>query len=133
MGERCIFVPTAVVRHHGSAITGRQSDFTVRLGTRNRLTTYLVNTPPVALCLSMPGHILLTAYLYLSALGKPRAKSIRRGLAEALSRLPQTWRRRRMIQKQRKLGSGRIAKAMHWNPVTLSRRKPHVWPASRNP
>ncbi|MEQ8558522.1 MAG: glycosyltransferase family 2 protein [Henriciella sp.] len=132
MGERCIFVPDAIVRHHGSAITGRMSDFTVRLGTRNRLTTYLKNTPPLALVLSMPGHVLLTLYLYISAIGRPRAQSIRRGLGEAFRRLGDTMRSRKTVQKQRKLSSVEITKAMSWSPFTLHRRKPHVWPATED-
>lgn len=133
MGERCIFVPDAIVRHHGSAITGRLSDFTVRLGTRNRLTTYLKNTPPMALALSLPGHILLTLYLYVSAIGQPRARSIRRGLGEAFARFGDTMRSRKAVQKQRKLSSLEITKAMSWSPFTLHRRKPHVWPADEAP
>ena len=129
-GERCIFVPTALVRHHGSAVTGRYSEFTVRLGTRNRLTTYLRNTPPLLLALSLPGHALLTLVLYLAALGKPRARWIRQGLGEALSRLGGTMQDRRRIQRQRSLSSWQIASAMSWNPLVLGRRRPHVWPAS---
>ena len=129
MGERCVFVPDAIIGHHGSAISGRLSDFTVRLGTRNRLTTYLKNTPPVLLALSLPGHIVLTLYLYLSAIGKPRARSIRRGLGEAFGRLGETLKARRAIQRRRRLSSFQIAQAMNWNPIVLHQRRPHVWPA----
>ncbi|WP_158085694.1 glycosyltransferase family 2 protein [Henriciella aquimarina] len=129
MGERCIFVPDAIIGHHGSAITGRLSDFTVRLGTRNRLTTYLKNTPPVLLVLSLPAHIVLTLYLYLSALGRPRARSIRRGLGEAFGRFGETMKARRDIQRQRQLSSFAIVRAMNWDPIVLHRRRPHVWPA----
>ena len=131
MGERCIFLPDAVIAHHGSAITGRQSDFTVRLGTRNRLTTYLKNTPPLLLALSLPGHVLLTLYLYVSAIGKPRARSIRKGLGEAFGRLDETLHARRDVQRQRRLSSWQVMKAMSWNPVTLHRRRPHVWSVSQ--
>lgn len=127
MGERCIFVPDAVVRHHGSAITGRYSDFTVRLGTRNRLTTYLKNTPYWLLFFTLPGHVILTLYLYISAIGKPRARSIRRGLGEALGRIGHTMSDRKIVRRQRKLSSLEILKAMSVNPLTLHRRKPHVW------
>jgi len=132
-GERCIFVPRAIVRHHGSAITGLRSDFTVRQGTRNRLTTYLKNTPLLLLIASMPGHILLTLYLYVSAFGKPRAQSIRRGLSEAFGRFGDTMKARRKVQREKKLSSWQISRAMHWSPITLSRRRPHVWRARRYP
>jgi len=126
-GEHCIFVPDAVVRHHGSAISGRYSDFTIRLGTGNRLRTYLANMPPLALAFTLPGHVLATLYLYLRALGKPQARSMRRGIGEALKTLPDVLRRRRAIQRARKLSSLQIACAMSWNPADLHGRRPHVW------
>lgn len=127
MGERCIFVPDAVVRHHGSAISGRYSDFTIRLGTRNRLGTYFANMPPLALALTLPGHALATLYLYIRALGKPHARAMRIGLKEAFTTLPAALRRRRAIQQDRKLSSVEIARAMSWNPAALHGRRPHVW------
>ncbi|RIJ17589.1 glycosyltransferase family 2 protein [Henriciella mobilis] len=126
-GERCIFVPQAVLLHHGSAITGRYSDFTVRLGTRNRLRTYLINMPPLALALTLPGHVLATLYLYLRAFGKDHAYAMRRGLQEALATLPSTLRRRRVVQKSRTKSSAALMRAMSWNPATLHGRRPHVW------
>lgn len=126
-GERCIFVPSAIVHHHGSAITGRYSDFTIRLGTRNRLRTYLQDMPPVALVLTLPGHVLATLYLYLRALGKPHAKAMRIGLAEALGDLKGIWQRRKEIQATRTVSSWQVMKRMSWNPLQLSGRKTHVW------
>ena len=126
-GERCVFVPSAIIHHHGSAISGRLSDFTVRLGTRNRLTTYIKNTPLLLLFASLPMHILLTALLYMLALRKPKARSIRHGLGEALKRLPQTLAERRKVQREKTLSSLGIVRAMSWNPMRLGRRLSHVW------
>ena len=36
-GEDCVFVPDAVIRHAGSGLTGRNSDFALRHGARNRM------------------------------------------------------------------------------------------------
>lgn len=125
-GERCIFVPKAVIHHHGSAISGRYSDFTVRLGTRNRLRTYLTSMPPLALALTLPGHVLATLYLYARATGKPHARAMRKGIQQALNSLPAILKRRRLVQKTRTCSSAEIVRAMSWNPLTLHRRKPHV-------
>ena len=125
-GETCRFVPSAVVLHHGSAISGRYSEFTVRLGTRNRLRTYLTNMPPVALALTLPGHILGTLYLYLRTLGKPHASAMRKGLLEGMGMLPAIAKRRREVQAARRLSSLQIVQAMSWNPLRLHRRAPHV-------
>lgn len=130
-GERCVFLPGAVVFHHGSAITGRRSDFTVKLGTRNRLTTYLKNMPPVALLLTLPGHVLATLYLYLRAVGQPHAKAMRQGFFEALRRVPSTLTARRESQRQRQLNSFELFRMMCWNPAVLHQRRAHVWPLLR--
>ncbi|MEQ9315711.1 MAG: glycosyltransferase family 2 protein [Henriciella sp.] len=129
-GERCVFVPGAIVHHHGSAITGRHSDFTVRLGTRNRIRAYLQNMPPVALAITLPGHFLATLYLYVRALGKPHAPAMRAGISEALGDLGATWTRRQRVQAARTLSSWDILTKMSWNPLRLSARKTHVWPVS---
>lgn len=126
-GEHCIFVPSAVVRHHGSAISGRYSDFTVRLGTRNRTRAYLTNMPPISLALTLPGHLAASLYLYLRALGKPHSAAMRKGLLEAFSMLPHIWRRRRQTQRSRTRSSFAMFRAMSWNPVRLHGRKTHVW------
>ena len=125
-GEKCIFVPDALVHHHGSAISGRYSDFTVRLGTRNRLRTYLINMPPVALVTTLPGHCLASLYLYLRAIGKSHARAMRHGFIEGLRGMKQTMRERRRAQKVRKRSSMDMFKIMTWNPVTLHERRADV-------
>ena len=131
-GERCLLAPNAIVYHHGSAITGRYSDFTVRLGTRNRLTTYLTNMPPLALLLTLPAHLMATFSLYLLALGQPKARSMRHGFWEGLKRLPSTLRRRRHVQAARSISSFDLAPMLCWNPMTLLRRGAHVRPLDRD-
>lgn len=126
LGERCVFLPRAVVHHHGSAISGRYSDFTIRLGTRNRLTTYLVNMPPIALALTLPGHVLASVYLYLRAIGKSHAAAMRKGIIEGLTDLPRTWRRRRRVQALRRRSSLDVVRSMSWNPSLLHNRKADV-------
>lgn len=126
-GERCIFVPSAIVKHHGSAITGRYSDFTVRLGTRNRHRTYLTSMPPVALALTFPGHLLASFYLYVRTIGKPQCKASREGIMDALRMMPDIIRRRKLVQKSRTISSATLMRAMCFNVLQLHRRKPHIW------
>lgn len=130
-GERCVFIPSAVVHHFGSAISGRYSDFTVRLGTRNRLRTYLTNMPPLALSLTLPGHVLATAYLGIRAAFQPHGKAMRKGIVQGLADLPAIISRRREVQKTRTHSSAAILRAMSWNPVRLHGRKTHVWLSRR--
>jgi len=128
-GGTCIFVPSAIILHHGSATTGRYSEFTVRLGTRNRLTTYLKNTPLLLLIASLPAHVLMTGVLYVSAIGTSKARSIRLGLGEALARLPETMKARARVQRGKKLSSLQISRAMSWSVLRMGRRRCHVWKA----
>ncbi|WP_233355878.1 glycosyltransferase family 2 protein [Henriciella litoralis] len=131
-GQRCVFLPEAIVHHHASAITGRHSAFTIRLGTRNRLSTYLANMPAAALIATLPGHILATLYLYVRAFGKPYAKAMRHGVLEGLKNFPAAMRRRKVIQKARTASTLEIISAMSWNPLQLHGRKVHVWPIKRS-
>ena len=48
LGHRCLYVPTAVVEHVGSGITGVRSDFQLYHGHRNLAWTYLKNMPGLA-------------------------------------------------------------------------------------
>ena len=128
-GGRCRFVPEALVRHEGSAITGRHSDFTIRQGTRNRIWTYLKNMPPLALALTLPGHIAATAYLYVRARGKPYRSAMKEGIVSALKGIGPIWRSRKEVSQRRSLGSLSIMRAMDFNLPRLSRRGVHVWPS----
>ena len=127
-GERCMFIPDAVIHHHGSAISGRKSEFTIRLGTRNRLRTYLTSMPTIALAATFPVHLLANLYLYGRAIGKPYAKAIRHGTSEALGMLPEIRATRRRVQRTRTVSTIDLLKQMSWNPATLHGRKVHVRP-----
>ena len=65
-GERCLYIPDAQVWHKGSAISGKNSKFTVFLGTRNLVWTYFKNMPLAMLVLTYPVHA-LALHLYTPA------------------------------------------------------------------
>jgi N-acetylglucosaminyl-diphospho-decaprenol L-rhamnosyltransferase len=44
-GETTLLLPAAVVEHVGSASTGVRSDFSIFHGSRNRIWTFIKNTP----------------------------------------------------------------------------------------
>jgi GT2 family glycosyltransferase len=56
-GWQAVQVPDAVVRHAGSGISGRTSEFTIFHGHRNRVWTYVKNTPGVWFWLLLPYHM----------------------------------------------------------------------------
>lgn len=122
-GGRCVQVPAAVVAHEGSGITGRRSDFTTYHGHRNRVWTYLRDTPPGLLALSFPLHLALSAYLAgrLAIAGQLRAylraqRDAWRGAAPFLAE------RRALHASARP-----VARALTYSPLALLRRAPKVW------
>src|SRR5918996_452542 len=74
-GHRCLYVPSSTALHHGSAISGRTSDFTIYHSQRNLVWTYLKNMPSPLVWVYLPQHVLVNvvALVAYSLLGQPRA------------------------------------------------------------
>ena len=101
-GHTARFVPTAVVRHVGSATSGGQhSDFSVFHGHRNMVWTFVKNMPTPLLWFLLPWHLAanLAALVIFSARGQ--GNTIVRAKWQALQGLGHAWRQRRSIQHQR--------------------------------
>jgi GT2 family glycosyltransferase len=123
-GEPTLVVPTAVVRHVGSASSGGpRSDFAVFHGTRNRLWVYLKDTPPLLLWLTLPAHAAATALLLAAHALKGEFAAPWRGVIAGLEGLPMVLDARREAQAKRKVGSWAIARQLSWSPIGLFRRK----------
>jgi N-acetylglucosaminyl-diphospho-decaprenol L-rhamnosyltransferase len=115
-------VGSAIVHHVGSGVTGRRSNFTVRLGTRNRLWTFVRCVPSWLFLATLPIHILATGILWLKALKDGVGNAFLSGLWEGLRGLAPVLKMRRTIQSQRIAPTDQIAKAMSWSPISLFRR-----------
>ena len=108
LGYRVRYVPTAVVRHHGSATIGRVSGFAVFHGQRNLEWLYIKNTPMTLLLATIPGHM-----VYVAAASVHFARSgalgpfIRAKLA-ALMGLPGMLRKRRHVQQTRRIDASAL-------------------------
>ena len=59
LGYRSRYVPDAVVRHVGSAVTSRRSPFSLYHGHRNLVGTYVKNMPGPLFWFYLPQHLLL--------------------------------------------------------------------------
>jgi len=129
-GYRCLYVPTAVVYHLGSASTGLQSDFAVYHGHRNLVWTFIKDMPSPLFQRYLPVHWLMTAvYLgYYLARGQGAVFfRARRDAWRAFSRFRQ---KRRQIQRQRQAPVAAIEALLsrHWlAPLRLGR-----WRNERN-
>jgi GT2 family glycosyltransferase len=129
VGEAVILAADAIVLHEGSASTGgRRSDFSVYHGVRNRLWTYLKNTPPLLLALTAPLHAAATAGVWLRAVMGGHAGPVQRALGDALRGWPGVWRQRQAIQAKRTVSSFAIAAMMTWSPLKVIRRQGRLGP-----
>ena len=101
-GYAARYVPSAVVRHVGSATSGGQhSAFSVFHGHRNMVWTFVKNMPTPLFWLLLPWHLAanIAALIFFSARGQ--GKTIVRAKWRALQGLGHAWRQRRSVQRRR--------------------------------
>ena len=103
-GYRCRYVPDAVVYHVGGASTGgKRSATATRLGTRNSI-SLLVKDLPTPLVLRLLPHFLAgqLARLFTATVSGVLGAHLS-GIAETVQTMPLMLRKRREIQKRRKV------------------------------
>lgn len=100
-GHRCLYVPTAVVRHVGSGSTGEESDVSVYYGHRNLVWTFFKNMPLPLLVVLVAPHLgmNLIAVLWFAARGKGRL--IIKAKRDALFGLGRVFRQRGLVSRSR--------------------------------
>ena len=128
-GGRCIQVADAVVRHVGSGLTGRRSDFVRFHSARNRVWLFVKNMPAPLLWPLLPAHLVLQVAILARAAVRGHFRPTWRGLAEALRDLSPVLRSRRQVQAGRRVSWTAIAGALTWSPLKLLRRDHDVRPA----
>ncbi len=128
-GEPTLLVPSAVIRHVGSASSGgRKSEFAVFHGTRNRFYVVYKDTPAILLPIVVPLHLIGVAYISSRRENWPHAHIVWRAFKESLKGLPTIRKSRRAVQAGRRASAWEIAKAMTWNPRDLTGRRPVIRP-----
>lgn len=111
-GYRCLHVPTAVVHHIGSAVTGKYSDFTIYHGHRNLEWVYLKNMPTLLFWIYLPQHVLLNVITILWFTLRGQGRVILKAKWDAMKGLPRVLRQRKEIQRSRKVGLRELRRAM---------------------
>ena len=125
-GERCLFLPDAAIHHAGGGLSGRRSPFADYHGMRNRLWTYVKNTPAPLMAATLPLHIALTvALLIRNALGG-RFLASWKGLREGLAGISKIRDDSRFAPPPRQVSLARLCAAMAWNPLLFFNRRPDV-------
>jgi GT2 family glycosyltransferase len=100
-GHRCLYVPDAVVHHVGSALSGRESDFTLYHSYRNLVWTYLKNMPSPLVWLYLPHCVLMNGLVLGGYVVRGRGKVVASAYRDALRELARVVRQRRAIQSRR--------------------------------
>jgi GT2 family glycosyltransferase len=127
-GLRCLFVPQAVVHHVGSASHGKDSDFAIYHGHRNLTWTYVKDMPGMLLWFFLPFHI-LTGLLFLVRFTlSGHGSAIWRAKMDAVRGVGILLRKRRQIQRERRVSLIEIYRQMNGDllaPLQASlRRRP---------
>ncbi len=112
-GQRCRFVPRAVVHHRGSAASGGHgSEFSVYHGHRNLVWMFIKDMPGPLFWLLLPAHVLMNLAIVAGFALKGRGRLILRAKWDALLGVPRAWRKRRRIQAARVASVGAIWRAL---------------------
>jgi hypothetical protein len=128
MGWRCMVAPRSRVYHVHSATTSEGSPFKNYMLARNKVWTVVKNYPAPQFWLYLPVILFydLGSALY-ALIVRGRAATLRGRLAAAAG-LPAVWRKRRAIQKRRRVPFSALAAHMSRleSPSTLLRRFEHL-------
>jgi GT2 family glycosyltransferase len=108
LGYRCLYVPTAVVYHHSGATLGRQSDTAVYYAQRNMESVFFKNMPTVLLMKYLPLHVITDLLLFVRYLVHRQGGAFLRAKLDALAVLPTMLRKRREIQRTRRVPAAEI-------------------------
>jgi N-acetylglucosaminyl-diphospho-decaprenol L-rhamnosyltransferase len=96
-------VAGAVVRHAGSGVSGRRSDFTMFHGHRNRIWTFVKNTPGGWFWLLLPYHLGFDLLYLGSAVRRGVFAPVWRSYVAAVRGLGPMWRERRRLARTRRV------------------------------
>lgn len=121
LGYGCWYVPDAIARHVGSAVTGQRSPFSLYHGHRNLVWTYCKNMPGVWFWLYLPQHLLLNLGTVLWFALRGQGNILLQAKRDAWRELPRVWRQRQAIQRQRRVSGWELRRVMVGSGALLAR------------
>jgi GT2 family glycosyltransferase len=122
-GYRCWYAPDALVRHAGSGTLGTTSAQAVYYGQRNLEWTWLKNTPGGLLLRTLAAHAIYSIAGVAHYIGRGRGAAAVRGKIAALLSLPRILRKRRIVQRTRRVDTRAVEALMERNWVAVKRRE----------
>jgi len=108
LGYRCLYVPTAVVRHHVSATLGKESNTAVYYAQRNMEFVFFKNMPTGLLLKYLPLHLLAKVLLFVRYILHRQARVFLRAELDAIRMMPKMLKKRRQIQRSRRISAAEI-------------------------
>jgi GT2 family glycosyltransferase len=111
-GNRCWYVPAAVVQHVGSATARRESDFLLYHTHRNIVWTYAKDMPSPLVWLYLPQHVLINVLTLAAFARQRRLRLALSAKLDALRGLPAVLRDRRVVQRRRSASTRTVRAAM---------------------
>jgi GT2 family glycosyltransferase len=126
IGGRCLYVPTAIIYHVGSASAGKMSDFVIYHGHRNLVWAYFKNMPALLFLAYLPLHVLMNVYFIFSFSLQGKWKAIITAKIDAIRGLPLMLNKRRVTQRLRNVAIADIYRVMNkdWlSPYWASRQR----------
>jgi GT2 family glycosyltransferase len=112
LAGRCLYVPGAVVYHVGSATAGRNSDFALRLATRNQLLLVVRNFPWPCVLTQLPKVMHAHYWIVRGAWSEGRMGVVIGAYASFLRHLPGALIARRRIQASRRASIRDVERAL---------------------
>jgi GT2 family glycosyltransferase len=116
-GYRSLYVPSSVVRHVSSALSGYRSDFAVYHGERNSVWTFVKNMPSPLFWLYLPQHLALNAASLAFYPFRGQGRAVWRAKWHALLGLRTVLAQRREQQRGRRAGWRTLLDAMARGPA----------------
>jgi GT2 family glycosyltransferase len=116
-GYKCLYVPTAVVRHYLGGTLGKNSSTAAYYAQRNMEYVFFKNMPTWLLFKYLPLHVLANAFRQLVFLTRGQASVFVRAKYDALRGMPMILRKRRRIQDGRRLSSLQVDALLTRRPL----------------
>ena len=111
-GVGCLYIEDTEVAHVGSAVTGKNSDFSVYHGHRNMVWTYIKNMPGWLFWKYLPQHVALNIISIFYYTMKGRGRIIVKSKWHAIRGIPRAIQKRKKIQSSRTVTNREIEQFM---------------------
>lgn len=122
----------AIVYHEGSVSSGERSPFVIYHGSRNRIWTFLKDTPPLLLVTMLPLNFIANLAFLLRSIFHKRFKLTLKASWDGYFGWSWISAERKLLARSRVVGSRGIAKAVTWSPIKVINRTPDVRPLEFN-